>query len=106
MLAWLGKRWKNVTAINEANIFAPLQQRTINIKVVVLWRSYHAVGEFAQCLWGIALVVAVSAGGISSAKWHANDGQVSLNTSQIGNQFRVQQGFMANTGGNSFEVHI
>ncbi len=59
-----GQVGNDVAAIHEADVFAALQQRPVDVEVVMARAAHHAIGRLADGRGRIGLVIAEIRGGI------------------------------------------
>lgn len=76
----------DVAAVDEADVVAALQQRAVDIEIIVPGRARDPVGGLPDRGGRIGLVVAEIGRGIRRAERHAQDGDVGLQVVQVGVQ--------------------
>ncbi|MOA13079.1 hypothetical protein D3C78_1331110 [compost metagenome] len=104
--ARFGQVGDDVAAVDEADVVAALQQRAVDVEVVVPGAAHDAIGGLADGGGRVCLVVAEVGGGIGRPVGHAQDRDVGLEVVQVQRQRRIQQGRVAGAGRDGIGAHV
>ncbi len=85
----------HIAAIDKADIVAFLQERTVDIEIVMAGRANHAVGRLTDCRGRVGLIIGEVSRRVRGAVGHPQHGDVGLQVIQVHREFGVQQGLVA-----------
>ncbi len=93
--AWRREISDYIAAIDEADIVTLLQQRAVDVEIIVARRTHDAVGRLTDRCWRVRLIIGEIGGRIGGAIRHAEHGDIGFEVVEVHREFGIEQRLMS-----------